>query len=201
MAANDIYQLVQNYRWGDDIDCKNVYYYQQTDSNVSGASQLTAAWAAAVGDNLVTLAPPFITFGTVETVNLRTPTDFHVGDYNGNQGDRPQIDTDPAPPFLAVQFVSDRAYPGTRSARKRFPFLLETDLDGRFLSSSFTGLAIIGTIAAGLAATISNGGRSFRPVVVQRPTPLGVNPAVRYPIAAGSYSVSTRVSTQNSRKD
>lgn len=201
MAINDIYQVVLNYMWGEDIQCKNVFYYQQTDSNASGAQQLNNAMSSDIVTPLQLIAPPFIEFGLQETVNLRNPSDFFVGDYADNPGDRVVADTDPAPPFLAVQFVSQRAYPGTRSARKRFPFLYETDLDGRFLSTSFTGLTAVSTVATALAAVISNGGRSFRPVVVSRPTPLGTNPPVKYVIAPGTYAVSTRVSTQNSRKD
>ncbi|HEU0050153.1 MAG TPA: hypothetical protein VFQ43_21360 [Nitrososphaera sp.] len=201
MALNDIYQITLNYMWGEVIQCKNVFYYQQTDSNASGADQLNTAMAVQVTEKILDLAPEFCIFQTQDVVNLRNPSDFYIGDYADNAGDRVVADTDPAPPFLAVQFASARAFPGTRSARKRFPFLYETDLDGRFLSSSFSGLASVAALATALAAVISSGGRSFRPVVVQRPTPLGANPPVRYVIAAGSYAVKTRVSTQNSRKD
>ncbi|HJP95820.1 MAG TPA: hypothetical protein VJ843_00455 [Candidatus Saccharimonadales bacterium] len=201
MALNDVYMITLNYTWGDVVDCKNVFYYQQTDSNASGAEQLNTAMAIDVTEKILDVAPEFCTFQTQEVVNLRNPADFYLGDYADNEGDRVVADTDPAPPFLAAQWVSARAFPGTRSARKRFPFLYETDLDGRFLSTSFSGLASVTALSAALAAVISYGGRTFRPVVVERPTPLGSLPTVRYVIAPGSYGLNTRVSTQNSRKD
>lgn len=201
MALNDIYQITLNYMWGEVVQCKNVFYYQQTDSNASGAEQLNTAMAIDVTEKILDVAPEFCIFQTQDVVNLRNPSDFYIGDYADNAGDRVVADTDPAPPFLAAQWVAARAFPGTRSARKRFPFLYENDLDGRFLSTSFSGLASVAALSTALAAVISYGGRTFRPVVVERPTPLGANPPVRYVIAAGSYGLSTRVSTQNSRKD
>lgn len=201
MATNDIYQLTIQYDWNDQVECKNVFYYQQTDANPTGAEQLNLAFAVEIYPKVRAVAPTFIDFNLQEVVNVRLPTDYYVGNYAGAAGLRDVPDAERAPSFLALQYVSDRLQPGTRSARKRFPFLYETDINGNTVIAATSGSAPVLELGVVMSAPISNGGRTFRPVVVKRPVKLGTLPTVQYIIPNNGYKVSLKVSTQNSRKD
>lgn len=199
MATNDVYRVTLNYLWNAAIECSNVFYYRQIAGAAFAADELNFAFAADVFGSIENVAPEFITFQLQQVVNVGNPIDFFEGDYADNPGDRTEV-SDPCPSFLALQFRSARAYPGTRSARKRFPFLYEADIDGNSVEAALTGSVVVAALETALAARLTSGSNQFDPVVVAHPVELGVVPTVRYTIAPGSYSVQSKVSTQNTRK-
>lgn len=199
MAVGDVYQVVLNYRWNNEIDCKNVFYYIQSAGGSPSAANLNLAFSDGVATPLLNLAPEFCVFTTQQVTNIHTPTDYAEGDYANNAGDRTE-ESDPCPSFLALQYKSTRPHPGTRSARKRFPFLYESDIDGNNVEAALSGSVVALAVANALNDIISNGGKSFNPVVVHRPIILGTNPDVVYELTSQTWSVQTKVSTQNSRK-
>lgn len=199
MATGSIYQITLNYKWGGVIDCSNVFHYLQISGVSFAADELNLAFAVDVNEAILNVAPGFITFNVQQVVNIANPIDFFEGDYDSNSGDRSE-DSDPCPSFLALQFKSARAHPGTRSARKRFPFLYESDVDGNNVEAALYGSVVVAALETALAARLTSGSTQFDPCVVKHPIALGVTPAISYVIAPGSYHVQTKVSTQNSRK-
>jgi len=199
MATGDIYRVTLNYLWNDSIQCSNVFFYRQIAGVAFAADELNTAMALDVTESILNVAPTFCKFQLQQVVNVGNPVDFFEGDYADNTGDRTE-ESDPCPSFVALQFRSARAYPGTRSARKRFPFLYESDVDGNTVESALTGSAVVTALETALAARLTTGSTQFDPVVVKHPVELGVTPVVSYVIAPGSYSVMSKVSTQNTRK-
>lgn len=199
MATGSIYQITLNYLWNDTIECSNVFHYLQISGVSFAADELNLAFATDVTESIINVAPEFIKFGLQQVVNIANPIDFFEGDYGGNEGDRTE-ESDPCPSFLALQFKSARAHPGTRSARKRFPFLYESDVDGNNIEAALSGSAVVTALKTALAARLTSGSTQFDPCVVAHPVILGVTPTIRYVIAPGTYSVMTKVSTQNTRK-
>lgn len=199
MATGSIYQITLNYTWNGSIACSNVFHYLQIAGASFAADELNLAFAVDVTESILNVAPAFCTFQLQQVVNIANPIDFFEGDYADNAGDRTE-DSDPCPSFLALQFRSARAHPGTRSARKRFPFLYESDIDGNNVEAALTGSAVVTALETALAARLTSGSNQFDPCVVAHPIHLGSTPTIRYVIAPGTYSVVSKVSTQNTRK-
>jgi len=200
MASGDVYKLDLLSTWDGEVAMRNTFYYALSNA-VSGVSQRCfEGFEEDVLPKLKALAPTHITFDKIDVVCLKTPTDFYSEILVGQVGTRTQ---DPAglkaPSFLALQFVGNRAGPGTRNARKRFAFLYEADFDGNEIEASLLGSTAVTQLQTAMQGAISFATITFNPVVCAHPTPLGVQPIVRFPIT--SYTASARLSTQNTRKD
>lgn len=203
MAVNDIYKVTFKYTWtpadgiaGGAVDCTNVHFYRQSSGATVAALSLRVALVT-LYNNLRDVAPPFITFTGIDVVNVKTPTDYYNAVLNA-VGLR-VVTTQQMPSYVALQYVSSRAQPGTRSARKRYPFLVEEDCAGNFLTGAFSTNTEVQDVKDNLGAVITNETETFQPVVVKKPITLGVNPTVSYQIPF--YGVSSKIATQNSRKD
>lgn len=200
MATGDIYQLVLKYRWDDSIDCSNAFYYQHAAGTASIAADfLNDAFISDVFPAIDALAPTAISFISQDIVNYRNPADYQVAPFGTQTGNRTSEST-LAPSFLAIQYVSGRAEPGTRSARKRFPFLFENDFAKNMLDLSAPVATIATNLATAMSNIISNGGNTFTPVCVKRPLILGVNPGYSFVIPPRPYVLSQKLSTQDTRK-
>lgn len=201
MAVGDIYQVRFFQQYAGE-DCMNVWYYRMTSGSSLAPGNATHLWSAF--DNLVLAAledlqSVEVTYVSMDTLNLRLPSDYFSFNFITRTGLRePEEGADfPAPTWVAWSHKSARPFPGTRSARKRFAGLYETDMSINQLSGSFQALGAIGTLNSAMAADLTNTGDSFEPVVVKRPIVLGTNPPVSY--VCDSWSLVTKLSHQDSR--
>jgi len=201
MALNDIYKvdLISEWQYDDTVTMRTTFFYQCLSSVATAANRAAEALEEDVLPSLVALAPPHVLFMRIDAVCLVTPTDYHSIDVTPLAGTR-VLDpaSDPAASFLCVQFVSNRAGPGTRNGRKRFSFLYEADIDGNSIDFDIISEGYANGLASVMAQTIAFGSIIFAPVVVEHPVELGLQPAVRFVI--NEYNLSGKVSTQNTRK-
>lgn len=196
MAVGEIYQVkaIQEYL---DVQVLNVFYYEQTTGVTDAALFAGGAVDTAIYQRWKEVANPLWQLDAIEVVNVARPSDFSYVDYTGYVGEREE-DSNLASPRLAVQFKSARAYPGTRSARKRFAGVYTDDMAGKVWSFSLGVQATLTLIETALAAVLGSGVSYFKPVVVRHPVELGVAPVKRYDIV--SYAYQAAVSTQNTRR-
>jgi len=205
MAVGEIYQVRHNQQWGAGLtgetarNMVNVFFYRQkAGATANAAANLRTAfgayfplWAA--------LFPPFVQYIGTDFVNIARPTDFynHIG--VSAFGEREE-DSIPLAPWAALQWKSNRAFPGTRSMRKRFGCLYQSDTDGSQINETAIGTGILSNMNSFLSAVIDDGvGTEFEPVVVKRPIVLSETPVLRYVVTGGQFS--GVLSTQNTRKD
>lgn len=201
MALNDIYKvdLLSEWQYDDTIAMRTTFFYQCLSSVATAANRAAEALEEDVLPEIVALAPTHVAFLRIDAVCLVTPTDYHSIDLTPLAGTR-TIDpvSDPAASFLCVQFVSNRAGPGTRNGRKRFSFLYEADIDGNSIDFAASSEANANDLATVMGQTMAFGSIIFAPVVVKHPVELGLQPEVRFVI--NEYNLSGKVSTQNTRK-
>jgi len=199
MASGDVYKLDLRGLWAATIPWQSRFTYQLVNAVSGVAERCFEGFEEDVLPELIACAPTAVTFEQIDVVCVRTPTDFYSEALGSEPGTRI---TDPvsqlAPSFLAVQYRSNRAGPGTRHGRKRFPFLYEADFSGNDLASGVESDPDFLAVATVLGQAISFASISFTPVICHGALVLGVVPTVSFPVE--SYGLRTRISTQNSRK-
>lgn len=201
MAVGDLYRVTMNYT-NQMQECSNVFHYQQTSTQANAAPALSAGWYDDFFPKILAVAPELVTFQNLEVINLRVPSDYAVGSLLNTPGSRTAaVGVDLAPSWLAVQFFTARPYPGTRSGRKRFAFLYETDIEGNVLDEEFQELTALNNLAAGLDDPITDTNGSFVPAVVKAGYQIGnpLKPAVLSYLPT-TWFLDIKVSSQDSRK-
>jgi len=189
MTVGAVYQ-VKMYTGGSTAnEVLNVFHYEQTVGADTAASALFVAFRDEVVANLAPIISNTLEITTVSVASLPNPTDFYT-DYVYEPGTRV---TDMSTAFLAWGFQYLSARSDARSGSKRFCGVAEGDQSNG--QPSVNALILLTLLGSKLAATISSGGKSFKPVI------LGVRSGgvtlEKNPISGVSF---TRVTTQNTRK-
>lgn len=201
MAINDLYRLTYFFE-NQGVTCLNVYHYKQLAGGATnGASNLNQAFFNTVYNPIRNALPVDVSITGIRVENLLQNSDFFENMGVNDPGLYESV-SGLAPSWLAAQFVSPRPYPGTRSARKRFPFLVENDLNGNLLDvSSAPRVALWNALGVAIGNEVSNLTYLYTPVVVYDASE-GVGPTrlwtERYAIS--SYALSPRIASQDSRK-
>lgn len=202
MAINDLFRLTYFFE-NQGVTCLNVYHYKQITGPATGASNaLNQAFFNGVYNALRNAMPEEVLITGIRVENLFTPSDFYENMAVADPGLYVSV-SGLAPSWLAVQYVASRPFPGTRSARKRFPFLVENDLNGNLLDvSSAPRVALWDALGTAIGSDLTYLTYGYTPVVVYNATPgVGVPPTWTERYAIGSYALSPRIASQDSRKE
>lgn len=206
MGLGSLYQVTLGYDWyadaalsGSPVACRNVWYYRQS----AGPTVIAAPVLKTLFENTIVIprlrdiAPQNIDFQFLEIKDpYQNPDYVNAGlAYTGNR----VITQGVAPSFLGVSYSTQRPYPGTRSGRKRFPFLMEEDMNGNNLAGTFLALADVTGLAVDMATVLSSGGDTFIPIVAKRADTPGALPTLSYDITA-AWDIQSKIATQNTRK-
>lgn len=201
MAVGDLYRVTMSYV-NQLQECSNIFHFQQTSTQANAAPALSAGFFTDLFPSIVAVAPEPVIFKFLEVVNIRVPSDYSMGSLLDTPGDRPQgVGVDLAPSWLALQYFTARPYPGTRSGRKRFAFLYETDIEGNVLDEDFQILAAVTALKTALASPITDPNGNFAPAIVKSGYEVGnpLKPAVLSYLPT-TWFLDTKVSSQDSRK-
>jgi len=178
VAVGDLYRVVNKYTWfapaggGDNEECQNVYHYRQTSgSDVQAADSCLSAWLAVVADILIDVAPVHVSFTETSVVDPNDTSDYAV--FVGiSPGLRAAGGAAAASPENNISMYNPRPFPGTRQARKSYPFLFRNELIGKNIDFEINGLdALMPTLRGALGVTIVSGGNAFMPCVVRESFP------------------------------
>ena len=204
MAIGDIYRVVMNYIWnpaaggGSPQPCSNVFYYRLTATTaLKPATELQTAFGQDVLPSLIAIAPSTVEFTGHSCLNTADMADFYEAFYTANGG-RAVGPDHPLSPVNNLTFVSQSPRPRTRSARKRFPFLVETDVNGKVIDLGAIGVALVNSAANAMENQISYGTSTAVPVVARKgATPTAPYTEV-YPIT--QYDPKTYIASQDTRR-
>lgn len=197
MAVGQIYKVIANGFYLSKA-FSNVFYYRQLTGTASGAYDLPNALVSGVLDGVVDWMSPLVSYNSVSAFCVTNEADYRDYDIPGTLVGLREEDSQPAARFICAQFVSNRAGPGSRSARKRFPGMYTMDMDGEVWSVSVGVAADLVSTGVDLAAVISNGVYSYQPICVHAPVVPETAYVEKFVISA--YNFSSTISTQNSRK-
>lgn len=203
MAINDIYRVVNSYEWiapaggGSNESCQNVYHYRQTGgSAVDAAPNLLSAFLGVVAAALGNTAPPNINFLSTTVTNLGNPADYSIY-ATPALGSRVVVGASWASPEANISCYNPRPFPGTRQARKSYPFLYRGELLGKNIDFTINGLdTLVNALLAALGANIGNAGNQFNPAVVRETSP-GV---FTYVWSPDNWFVKPFIGTQDTRR-
>lgn len=203
MAIGDVYRIINSYTWaapvdgGNDEECQNVYHYAHTSgADVVAADNLLAAFLGSVANAIINLAPPHITFTGTVCYKLEDQSDF--AQFIGNApGLRVTAVAVQSTPEQNIVLYHPRPFPGTRQARKSYPFLMRNEVNGKNIDYDINDLQTpVTALRALLGQSINSSGQQFTPCVpLENPT--GVWTARWFPT---TWQQKTFVGSQDTRR-
>lgn len=196
MAIGDKYIVTLRGNFGIISSIENVFAYLAL-AGSGNAHTLATAFADQLLPVILNAISGNTSFGTVEVINLDTPTDF----WTETVSETGAIAGDSMPPFVTATFEYLRADRTVQNGRKAFGTIAEASVMNGFPESSYN--AVLDALAGALADTLTDVSTSseWAPRIWRRPGTYAAGvvlpPGDFYPI---TDVVFRSISSQNTRK-
>lgn len=198
MSVGEIYVLKMKQE-SDNVAILNQFFYKEIQAPTLGSAEelaktfdsiILAEWAGSVVDAISCIL--------VEVFAIETPTDFFELSPTNEVGLRVSTPATLMPTYMAFSYASNRDGAGTRRSFKRFAGLLDVDVDGNSLSSSFLSIDAVGDLRALLGSNLIGAtGGVFQPYQIKAGWKAGFVPVEHF--ALPDWQI-PKLSSQVSRK-